>query len=150
MIFYPNIKSFTILSGSLFLFLLGPSLNAQVPGPGIYPHTQLNNPQIVIYRPEALPELENWTVVISKIGQYAPASQWKIYSELQDELGAIHYRVRHHYNGIPSLLSMGILHTKSGKITSINGDFVSESQFSGKHVFNADQVMNTLVSSYSR
>ncbi len=139
MIFYPNIKSFTIFSGGLFLFLFTPNLKAQVPGPGMYPHSQLNNPQIVIYRPEAQPELENWTVVISKIGQYSSASRWQIYSDLQDELGAIHYRVRHHYKGIPSLLSMGILHSKSGKISSINGDFVSESQFSGKRVINSDQ-----------
>lgn len=119
----------------LICFLLGIfsvlNLSAQTIGAGIHQHPVLINPQLVILEEGNQVEFEQWQAVVRKIGKYSADNEWRIYSELQDELGMTHYRIRHFYKGVPSHLSMGILHTKLGKIVSLNGDFVSETQFTG-------------------
>jgi Zn-dependent metalloprotease len=97
-------------------------------------HRVLTNPQMLIFKENEQPTVEQWPIVVSKFGKYSSNSEWRKYQEISDDLGQTHYRVRQYYQGIPSFLSTGIIHTKQGKILSINGDFVSESQFSGKKV----------------
>ena len=133
------VKSVFRLMGLLLTFLAMPFLRAQVPQAGQHAHPVLKNPQLVIFAEESKPELESWSAVVQKLGKYSTDSRWVIYSALDDELGMTHYRVRHEFNGVTAHLSMGILHTKQGKLVSLNGDFVSENQFSGKVILNVDQ-----------
>jgi gliding motility-associated-like protein len=115
------------------------NLKGQVPQVGQHSHPVLQNPQLVIFDDANKPAFENWTGVVNKLGKYGNDSKWEIYSTLNDELGMTHYRIRHYYKSVPAHLSMGILHTKQGVLGSLNGDFVSESQFAGKQVLSLDE-----------
>ncbi|MFM2335925.1 MAG: hypothetical protein RIS91_1928 [Bacteroidota bacterium] len=132
------VKSVIRLMSLLLVVLAMPNLSAQVPQVGQHPHPVLKNPQLVIFAEQQRPSQEGWSGVIQKLGKYGPDSRWHIYSELSDELGMTHYRIRHQYKGVPVHLSMGILHTKQGQLMSLNGDFVSENQFAGKLVLGLD------------
>ena len=125
--------------GLLLAILAMPLLRGQVPQVGQHPHPVLKHPQLVIFAEESTPNMESWSTVIQKLGRYGSDSRWVIYSSLDDELGMTHYRIRHEFKGVAAHLSMGILHTKQGKVVSLNGDFVDENQFAGRVLLNSDQ-----------
>ncbi len=114
---------------------------AQVPQVGTHKHPVLETPQLVIFPNESNLSMENWGGVVRKMGVYGSSSSWNIYNSLNDELGMTHYRIRHEFNGVLVHLSMGILHTRNGKLVSINGDFVSEKQLEGRQVLEEAQAL---------
>lgn len=126
----PVIRGFLLIVAVL---VVG-KLQAQTGMDASIKHRVLTNLQMQMFNPNEQPSAEQWAQVVSKMGKYTSNSEWKKYQEISDELGQTHYRIRQYYQGIPSALSVGIVHIKQGKILSLNGDFVSESQFEGKHV----------------
>ena len=102
-------------------------------------HRNLPTPSLLVFPENNKPAFEQWPAVVSKMGNYSAASQWKIYSTLTDELGQTHYRAQHFFQGIPAELSTLILHEKNGQLLSINGDLVPESSFQGKAILSAEQ-----------
>ncbi|MEK0420218.1 MAG: hypothetical protein RLZZ161_69 [Bacteroidota bacterium] len=102
-------------------------------------HRNLPTPSFLVFPESNKPSYSQWPAMVGKMGNYSPSTQWKIYSNLKDELGQTHYRAQHWFNGIPSELSTLILHEKDGKLLSINGDLVPESFFEGKSMLTAEQ-----------
>ena len=125
------VKSVTHRFLLFFVLLVVGGVKAQVLIDGSMPHKVLETPKMVLFKEIERPSAEQWHIVVSKLGKYTSQTEWRKYQEISDELGQTHYRIRQYYQGIPSYLSMGIVHTKQGRILSVNGDFVSESQFSG-------------------
>ncbi len=128
------VKSVTRRFLLFFVLLVVGGLKAQVLMNGSMAHKVLANPQMVVFKESERPSAEQWPLVVSKLGKYTSQSEWRKYQEISDDLGQTHYRIRQYYRGVPAFLSMGIVHTKQGKILSVNGDFVSEAQFSGRKV----------------
>lgn len=79
----------------------------------------------------ALPVFEQWQQELHKFPGVSNASQWKIYSELKDELGQIHYRAQQFYKGIPLENGVVVIHTYEGRILSINGEIIPENLVNG-------------------
>ena len=127
------------------LFFVG-GLKAQALMNGSMPHRVLANPQMLIFKENEQPSAEQWPLVVSKLGKYTSQSEWRKYQEIPDDLGQIHYRIRQYYQGVPAFLSIGIVHTQKGKILSVNGDLVSESQFSGKKVLDEPSALKLALS----
>jgi Zn-dependent metalloprotease len=92
-------------------------------------HSYLPTPSFLVFPENNKPSFNQWPAVAGKMGNYSPATQWKIYATLKDELGQTHHRAQQYYRGIPSELSTLIVHEKDGNILSINGDLVPETYF---------------------
>ncbi len=107
----------------------------------IVPHSVLQSPAICIFNQWERPVADAWQSVISKAGSYSEKSTWKIYSELNDELGQIHKRVQFYYNGVAVELSTAIVHQQDGWMLSFNGDLVPEDLLAGKLVLTEEEAL---------
>ncbi|MBS3915199.1 MAG: M4 family metallopeptidase [Bacteroidetes bacterium] len=86
------------------------------------------------FETQNLPNFNNWqNAILNKLNLQGDYS-WKIYSELKDELGQVHYRAQQYYQNIALENGVIVIHTKEGKILSFNGEIISLKQLSGKVV----------------
>jgi Zn-dependent metalloprotease len=102
-------------------------------------HSYLPTPSFLVFPENNKPSFNQWPAVAGKMGNYSPATQWKIYATLKDELGQTHHRAQQYYRGTPSELSTLIVHEKDGNILSINGDLVPETYFEGTAALTAEK-----------
>jgi len=93
------------------------------------------------YDDRALPVFEQWQQELHKFPGVSASSQWKIYSELQDELGQIHYRAQQYFNGVALENGVVIIHTYMGSILSINGEIIPEFMIQGKALIEESQAL---------
>ncbi len=131
-----NLKNLIHILGGFLIFFASNTGFSQAK---IVNHNRLNSPQIIQFdQVQEQPSFEQWQVLLKKMVSYSANSQWKIYSELRDGQNEVHYRVQHYYQGVPVRLSMGVVHSKMGRIRMINGDFVPEAKLGGRAVISKD------------
>ncbi len=123
----------------VFLFASFVAVSGQVPVK-LY-NEQLGTLKLVVFAQEAQPEFENWKSFMAKLAGSSSNSDWRIYAELKDELGQIHYRAKQYYNQIPLENGMLVIHTLNAKILSINGEMIPESKISGKFILSEQEAL---------
>lgn len=100
----------------------------------IVPHNKLKTPTFIEYS-HPLPAFENWKKIVSNLGGYNQEVDWKIYNELNDDLGQKHSRIQMYVSGIPVYYGMAILHSQRGTLFRINGNLMPQKWVGGKHFF---------------
>ncbi|MBL7813271.1 MAG: M4 family metallopeptidase [Bacteroidetes bacterium] len=80
---------------------------------------------------EKQPEFTAWQAVLNRLSGETGLN-WKIYSQITDELGQTHYRAQQYLGSHSVDLATVILHTQNGKILSVNGDIVPSAKLGGK------------------
>ncbi len=124
-------KIFLLVLGLIFTQLN--EVNAQK----IVPHNLLKTPTFVEYS-HPLPSIENWKKTVSNLGGYNQDVEWKIYNELNDEIGQKHSRIQMYLKGVPVHFGVAILHSQRGSLFRINGNLMPQKWMGGKALLSED------------
>ncbi len=76
--------------------------------------------------PTAEVDLSKSEVWLRQVFRLGDESSWKLIGDEKDQLGNLHYRYQQAWNGVPIRDAIFILHTRNGKIFSVNGTLYPE------------------------
>jgi Zn-dependent metalloprotease len=119
---------FTTFITTLLLFI---ALNVKAQAPFVRLNTDLGTPAYVEFAQGNEPLFQDWQLLLPKLIKTGSGSNWRIYSQITDDLGQTHYRIQQYYNGVSLENGVGIIHTFKGKIISINGEFIPTEKLAG-------------------
>lgn len=118
----------------LTTILLCFALELRAQQPVIRVNSSLGTPAYIEFAKGEEPLFQDWKVVLPKLLKTGSQTDWKIYSQISDQVGQTHYRIQQYYQGIPLENGVGIIHTFNGKIISLNGEFIPEGKLEGRTI----------------
>jgi bacillolysin len=94
------------------------------------------------------PSFSDWQNVLRRELRLDEQTEWRIYSELSDELGQVHFRAQQYFQGIPVEFGVVVLHTRDGKLLSFNGEVIPISRFSGTTGVTQDDALGRVLAEF--
>lgn len=101
------------------------------------------------FRQTGMPAFDLWQSVLRKSSGTGLEMTWKIYSELADELGQIHYRAQQYFNGVAVEYGVVVIHTEGNRILSFNGEIIPEKMLNSGSQIDVEAARNIALNSVS-
>ncbi|MEM7039255.1 MAG: hypothetical protein AAF570_19925, partial [Bacteroidota bacterium] len=102
----------------------GPQADQEIAGADmVYYNNRSAAPAFIRLRPEAHIEAKQGEAWLRGVLGMRAEDDFRLLESFDDQLGMQHFRLQQTYKGLPVEGSMYIIHTRNGKVVSVNGEY---------------------------